>query len=280
MTIYKTVVSWLAFLFFAYVVIKRSSQLSWRWFLGQLDSVDPERWDSWIPVRGETLGTLDDIWYALFWTLLGLMLVTPWLRPWWSNRRKSARPISFDDPLSSWLNLAGRWVCAVIYLDHLFLWLPFHPSFFMRQLHPDYFYTQNAGDYFANAIRPVILGVGTTLLIAPELTQFASSGFTRFIDAVFFPGGREAKPPYTLKLARFYVEKQRWEEAEAEYARMLSFYPDQPEAWQERLTLAFRRRDAPAGSTPERVLAEALKVLKTPTDREAVYQQFTRGRPV
>ena len=118
------------------------------------------------------------------------------------------------------------------------------------------------------------------MLAAPELSILASSGFTRFIDAVFFPGAREAKPPYTLKLARFYVEKQRGEEAEAEYVRMLSFYPDQPEAWQERLTLAFRRRDTPAGSTPEMVLAEALKALKTPTDREAVYQQFTRGKPV
>ena len=118
------------------------------------------------------------------------------------------------------------------------------------------------------------------MLIAPEIAIVASSGFTRFIDAVFFPGGREAKPPYTLKLARCYVDKQRWEEAEAEYARMLSFYPDQPEAWQERLTLAFRRRDTSAGSTPEMVLAGALKALKTPTDREAVYQQFTRGRPV
>ena len=117
-------------------------------------------------------------------------------------------------------------------------------------------------------------------LIAPEISILSSSSFTRFIDAVFFPGAREAKPPYTLKLARFYVEKHRWEEAETEYARMLSFYPDQPEAWQERLTLAFRRRDTPAGSTPEMVLAEALKALKTPTDREAVYQQFTRGRQV
>ena len=129
----------LAFLFLAYVVIKRSSQLIWRWLLVQLDSVDPERWGSWIPVRGETLGDLGDLWAALFWTLLGLMLVAPWLRSWWSKRRKSARPISSDDPLSSWLNIAGRWVCAVIYLDHLFLWLPLHPSWFMRQLHPDYF---------------------------------------------------------------------------------------------------------------------------------------------
>lgn len=183
------------------------------------------------------------------------------------------RIMPLDDPLSSWLNIAGRWICGVIYLDHLFYWLPFHPSEFMRQLRPDAFYDSAA--YFAGIIRPFVLGTATALLIAPELTQLASAGFTGFIDAVLFPGGREAKPPYTLKLARSYVEKQRWDEAEVEYARMLFFYPDQPEAWQERLALAFQH-PGPAEPAPAKVLAASFKALSKPEDREAVHRRFTQ----
>lgn len=63
-------------------------------------------------------------------------------------------------------------------------------------------------------------------------------------------------------------------EAEAEYARMLSFYPDQPEAWQERLALAFQR-PAPADPEPSEMLAKGPKALTKPTDREALHRRFT-----
>jgi hypothetical protein len=181
--------------------------------------------------------------------ILALAIVVPWLRSWSVRFPCLKLGMWISESVAENLNMAGRWTLAVLCAS-----LVLQGGFFMALF--------------------------LAFLIAPEISILSSYGFTRFIDAVFFPGGREAKPPYTLKLARFYVEKHRWEEAETEYARVLSFHPEQVEAWQERLTLAFRRRDTSAGSTPERVLAEALKVLKAPTDREAVYQQFIRGGPV
>ena len=273
MTTYKTVVSWLVFLFLAYVVVKRSFQRLWHEVMLQLYYIDADRWGKHIDVVRSYAG-VEDILAGLIWTIVALMLVAPWLRALWSRRRKSARTIPQDDPHSSWLNIAGRWICALIYLDHMFGWLPFHPSTFMRPLRPDYPETLDAVNFFAGVFRPFILGTGAAFLIAPELAQLASSGFTSFIDAVFFPGSREAKPPYTLKLARFYVENQRFDEAEAEYARMLSFYPDQPEAWHERLGLAFQR-PAPAERAPAEVLAAAFKALSKPSDRDTLHRRFT-----
>ncbi len=109
----------------------------------------------------------------------------------------------------------------------------------------------------------------------PEVFRYATFCFTGFIDAVFFPGRREAKPPYTLKLARFYREQQRLSEAEAEYARVLSFHPEQLEAWQERLDLAFLRKEA-ADPAPRDVLAEAIHALPQPRDKEVIFQRFSR----
>ena len=145
------------------------------------------------------------------------------------------------------LNLGGRWILAAACLL-----LVFQGGFFMALF--------------------------MAFLIAPEVSILSSSGFTSFIDAVFFPGGREAKPPFTLKLARFYAENQRFDEAEAEYIRMLSFYPDQPEAWEERLALAFQR-PAPADPGPAKVLAAAFKALSKPADRDALHRRFMQLTP-
>lgn len=65
MTIYKTVVSWLAFLFLAYVVVKRSFQLIWREVLLELEFINPDRWRNSIGER-ESYGGVEDIWRGLF----------------------------------------------------------------------------------------------------------------------------------------------------------------------------------------------------------------------
>ena len=71
------------------------------------------------------------------------------------------------------------------------------------------------------------------------------------------------------------MEQQRLAEAEVEYARMLSFYPEQLEAWQERLDLAFRRK-AEADPPPQEVLAGAIHALPQPGDKELIFQRFSR----
>jgi len=189
--------------------------------------------------------TLGDVAFAIFLAVAAVLMMLPWGRHFLIWRGRSPTEMPLTETLAEQLNTVGRWL-----LIPLFVYWTFKGVFGVAIL--------------------------IALLSAPELSILVSSGFTGFIDAVFFPGGREKTPPYTLKLARFYRENQRLDEAEAEYARMLSFYPEQLEAWQERLDLAFRRK-AQADPAPQDVLAKALKSLKNPADREAVHQRFLRG---
>lgn len=131
-------------------------------------------------------------------------------------------------------------------------------------------------------------GVLSVVLIAPEISQLASSGLTGFIDAVFFPNDRDRVPPYTLKLARFYVQQKRWTDADAEFERVLSHHPQRLEAWVERLEAACLRSSTPAStpsaatadpdSTPEAILASALKNLPSAADRDTIHARFTELR--
>ena len=274
MTIYKTVVSGLAFLFLFYRGVFLIGVLV-------LDHLGLKPYPGPAPPFYSYAGQVslgESLKCSPLWACLAFMIIFPWFRILIARRRKNHVRHVHGDSVSILINGIGRWAAVMVLLTIIAGALPRGVMGFL--IVTPYSQADWFSFPFPALLLDAMLAVASAMLIAPEIAIVASSGFTRFIDAVFFPGGREAKPPYTLKLARLYMEKQRWEEAEAEYALMLSFYPDQPEAWQERLTLAFRRRDTYAGSTPEMVLAGALKALKTPTDREAVYQQFTRGRPV
>jgi hypothetical protein len=188
--------------------------------------------------------TFGDVAFAIFLAVAAVLMMLPWGRYFliWRGRSPSEMPLT--ETLAEQLNTVGRWL-----LIPLFVYWTFKGVFGVAIL--------------------------IALLSAPELSILVSSGFTGFIDAVFFPGGREKIPPYTLKLARFYREDQRLAEAEAEYARMLSFYPEQLEAWQERLDLAFQRKET-ADPAPREVLAEAIHALPQPRDKEVIFQRFSR----
>ena len=267
MTSYKTVVSWLAFLFLLYRGVFLSIVLV-------LDRVGlkpyPGPAASFYSYAGQvSLG--ESLKCSPLWACLAFMVIFPWLRINIARTGKShLRHVNWDS-FSLLINGIGRWAAVLTLLTIIAGKWPRGVLGFLI-VTP---YSQE--DWFSFPFPALLLDATLALasaeLIAPEIAIVASSGFTRFIDAVFFPGGREAKPPYTLKLARFYVENQRFEEAEAEYARMVSFYPDQPEAWQERLALAFQR-PAPAEPAPPEVLAAALKAISKPADREALHRQF------
>ncbi len=223
MTTYKTVVSWLAFLFLLYRGILLT--LVWvfdRWGIKPIPQV--EHWS--FTKGGVTISEV--ILWSPVWALVALLIIAPWFAPIvrraWGWNQKTIRNV----PEPDFYNLFGRWTFAVLVAGSLLGVIPGHLAEFCR-FNP-YAAGERLGGYFTNIFAVALLWIFSAMLIAPELTQLASSGFTRFIDAVFFPGGREAKPPYTLKLARFYVEKERWDQAEAEYARMLEFYPGMLEA--------------------------------------------------
>ena len=272
MTTYKTVVSWLAFLFLAY----RGVLLTSAWGLDRLGvkPLPPTDQVLWLPGLGGVEMNNVLVWSPM-WAMVALAIIFPWMAPilwraggWNWGKHK-------DNPVPVFLNMIGRWAFSILVTGCLLDLFPRGIEGFCR-FNP-YAAAERFGGYFTGIFAVSILGVLSAMLIAPELNRLASSGFTGFIDAVFFPGGREAKPPYTLKLARFYAEKQRFDEAEAEYARMLYFYPDQPEAWQERLALAFQRTDE-AEPAPEEILAASIRALQKAEDREAVHRVFARHR--
>jgi hypothetical protein len=170
-------------------------------------------------------------------------MMAPWIRKAWLFFGLGL-PAHWYEELAEKLNTIGRWTVAGGFI-------------FLTLIH---------------GTDALLLLVPALMILSPEFGKFFVSGFTGFIDADFFPGGREARPPYTLKLAQFYVEKERWAEAEAEYERMLSFYPQEVEAWQERMRVAFRQVDGVEAA--QDVLSGALKKLKRPEDQQAVHAVF------
>lgn len=232
------VISWLAY----FGAVAYVGWRGWQFVRDYLDRIGRSKsFTLHLKYDGETL-----------WLIGLLIAVAVMMFPWIKRVMIFVRGLKSEEALNDsaalvW-NMSGRWLLAICLL------LPMGGNFGVS----------------------LLLAIGAMILVSPEFTAVFSSGFTTFIDAVFFPGGREKKPPYTLKLARFYVEKQRWEDAEIEYARMLSFYPDQPEAWQERLALAFRR-PAPADPSPEEILAAGFKALRTVKEREALHRRFSEN---
>lgn len=204
--------------------------------------------------------------FSVLWYLITGLGVTIMMVPWIRKAGLFLRIVSPQGALSETraerLNGVGRWLISACF-------------FCLALLDPD------IGFFW---IFPALI------MLLPEFVYLAAAGFSGFIDRVFFPGGSEKKPPYSLKLARHYVEKNRWEDAEAEFTRVLSWHPEQVEAWQERLRAAFahahafdRSQDlhAPPESEPpdpQTILAQGLKCLKTPADKEALFAEFNRLR--
>lgn len=184
-------------------------------------------------------------------TVAVTVMMAPWTRKFLLFFRILQPEGPFTEARASSLNILGRWLLAA----GIIVW--------------------NSGSEGV-----LFSSIFAAVLVVPEMTTLASAGFTGFIDSLFFPGSREKKPPYTLKLARFYVQKQRLDDAETEYARMLSFYPHELEAWQESLRVAFAQGEN-ADPTPDEILSKGLKKLKSATDKEALFATFNaREKPV
>lgn len=246
---------------------KQAPVITWLAFLGALTYAVTKSWDPLrdfvrdllhsgkIPPVGPFGGYFsfgeDFLWKAGI-SLAVAVMMSPWIRKALIFCRCLSREGPFTEHTAAVLNTFGRWsfaACLVFQMG-------------------------------ARVGETLFLAIFAAMLLVPEATSLLSSGFTGFIDALFFPGSREKKPPYTLKLARFYVQKQRWDEAEAEYARMLSFYPDQLEAWQESLRTAFAQGEN-ADPTPDEILAKGLKKLRSAQDKEALFKTFNaREKPI
>ncbi len=75
-------------------------------------------------------------------------------------------------------------------------------------------------------ISAMITGV---LLVSPELVRLAVAPISHLIDSVLLPS-ETVTPPADLKLARFYGQAMRYDEACEEYERILHYHPDHPDA--------------------------------------------------
>lgn len=289
----RPVVSWCTIL----ILLHRSAVLGWPWALDRLQVPPPKSWGPW--QYNSTLNfprIHDAMAWSPAWALVALCLIAPALaflhrlifrsRPAPGDLAPAQSSLLVSPQENPWpdrLNLAGRWGFAILFLAALVGVVPEGVAAFLM-LDPEWpswgFWTP-----LSDLFMTFFFGILSAVLIAPEVSQLASSGFTGFIDAVFFPNDRDRIPPYTLKLARFYVQQNRWAEADAEFERVLSHHPQRLEAWVERLEAACRRPPLPAthadpdpDSTPEAILADALKNLKSPTDRDTIHTRFTQLR--
>ncbi|MCB1065356.1 MAG: hypothetical protein KDN20_20875 [Verrucomicrobiae bacterium] len=84
-------------------------------------------------------------------------------------------------------------------------------------------------------IGSIFLGITLIILaaviVAPDLCRLAASPFTAMIDAIFLPGGRADKPDLNLRLPAFYLKEERFDDALAEYLKIIRYHPDEVEGW-------------------------------------------------
>ncbi len=81
------------------------------------------------------------------------------------------------------------------------------------------------------------------LFVIPELMRLVMAPISALVDSFFFPGGRFSKPVLNYKLPEFYVEKGRYEEALAEYRKILQFYPAELPAYEGAIELLLKEFD-------------------------------------
>ena len=67
--------------------------------------------------------------------------------------------------------------------------------------------------------------------------HLATRPFFILIDQIFSPGGQLERPVLNLKLPAHYLNEARYDEALAEYRKILRFYPDETEAYEKAIWL-------------------------------------------
>ncbi len=108
------------------------------------------------------------------------------------------------------------------------------------------------------------------LLVAPELVRWAVSPISHLLDSILLPS-ETVPPPVDFKLARFYGQSLRYDEACEEYEKILRYHPDNAEACLEGIRAA-----ALAGNEPRarKFYQRAQRLMRSDDQRhllEAVY---------
>ncbi|HEX2747813.1 MAG TPA: hypothetical protein VHM91_07435 [Verrucomicrobiales bacterium] len=71
----------------------------------------------------------------------------------------------------------------------------------------------------------------SAILFSETLSHLFAKPFTAVIDGIYFGNNSREAPPLTLRLARWYRQNLRFEEAQQECERQLEYHPHSLELW-------------------------------------------------
>lgn len=116
--------------------------------------------------------------------------------------------MDLKERISRWMLAVGLWGCALWiarygFIHSEFQWLPV----------------------------AIIIGLIGLSRVFSDLLELAAKPFTMLVDAIIFPKITAGKPPPNYKVAEYYVEQKRWEEAEIEYRTILKNHRKEARAW-------------------------------------------------
>ncbi len=106
--------------------------------------------------------------------------------------------------------------------------------------------------YESGNLSRVVGGAGLFLLgfafLWKTIFHLATRPLMRMVDALFFPGGKLDKPILNLKLPAYLVNQGRYDEALAEYRKILKHHPDEVEAYEKAIWLLHEIFDDPSAA--------------------------------
>ena len=88
------------------------------------------------------------------------------------------------------------------------------------------------GGVFLKSLAGLALLITAALFAGPEIVQWVIYPINSAIDAILLPS-ETLRPPVDYKLARFYYEQMRYEEACEEYFKILEYHPQEVAAYLE-----------------------------------------------
>lgn len=118
------------------------------------------------------------------------------------------------DRLSRWILAFGLWGCGL---------------FLAR-----YGYANLRFSWFVPA---VILAFAGLFLVVKDCIKLAAAPFVALINSIVFPRVRSSKPTANYQVAEFYVEEERYEEAEIEYRTIIRYHRRELRAYLELMEL-------------------------------------------
>jgi tetratricopeptide (TPR) repeat protein len=96
-------------------------------------------------------------------------------------------------------------------------------------------------------IVPVLVSMAcfitSVLLISPETVFTLAEWCSRPFAAILFPSEHFNRPPLSYKLARYYRDAQRWQDAARQYRKIIRYYPKEADAYLELRQVAEKMGD-------------------------------------